>query len=65
MIRVALAWAVFWIGDFASKILELHDAEWWIDFWYPVYSRLMQVSVQLQRDDIRGPWQKVELPADE
>jgi hypothetical protein len=50
-----VSWALFWLGDLVSRILNF-DSMWWL---YPVYCRLMQWSLQVQ--DWAGnttPWSK-------
>jgi len=42
-------WSCYYLGDLASKILESNDnSEWWCDFWYPIYSKLMCWSSDIQ-----------------
>ena len=56
-----LAWTYFWLGDWASKILELNeDSEIWCDVWYPIYNFLMTSSSEVQdRYNLSGPWEPV------
>ncbi len=58
--KTVLAWIFYWVGDGASKILELKDSERWINFWYPVYNNLMLFSVKAQGESDKGPWEKVQ-----
>ncbi len=59
-VRVMLSWIFFFLGDLASKPLNWVDREWWVSFWYPIYNTLMIASVNIQKDDPRGPWGKPE-----
>ena len=48
-IQWCLCWTCFYIGDLASKILNLYDvSDRWIYFWYPIYSKCMNWSSRLQ-----------------
>jgi hypothetical protein len=55
------AWTLYWLGDAASRILELNDdSEHWVAFWYPVYNDLMLASSLVQdKYKLDGPWESV------
>jgi len=53
--RKALSWSCFWLGDFASKVMEA--ADWTAPVLYPVYNWLMSKSSDLQVGD-DGPWEQ-------
>lgn len=55
------AWSLFWLGDLASKIMELNDdSEMWVGFWFPIYQDLMLASSLVQdKYKLDGPWESV------
>jgi hypothetical protein len=54
-VRVALAWALFWLGDRTDAWLVGHGDNRWNDFWAEAYQRFMRLSIKVQGNG-RGPW---------
>lgn len=49
-----LSWTLFWMGDFVSKIMNLHD---FLGHLYPIYNKLMCKSYDIQHwADNETPW---------
>ena len=55
MVRVWLAWLLYWCGHFVS--LPMSRWGWPV---YRAYNRLMVWSVGVQGNDERGPWREAE-----
>jgi hypothetical protein len=53
--RMALSWALWWLGDLTAKLMRLAEP---FGHLYPVYNRLMLWSSDAQGEG-QGPWQKV------
>ena len=54
--RIAISWALYYIGHCFSLVFEVHDGSRWVRFWYAPYNRFMCWSVRVQGDSLRGPW---------
>jgi hypothetical protein len=54
-----LSWALYWMGDLVSKLMARmpDDPEWPCELLYPIYSRLMIWSSNVQGDG-SGPWRE-------
>lgn len=53
--KIALSWVLYCLGDLVSKPMDR------LPFLYPIYSRLMCWSIQLQGATFeRGPWHSPE-----
>lgn len=60
MIRIALSWTCYGLGDFWSRVAVNRGLGEWFEWPYIVYNRLMNWAHQLQGDDPRGPWEPVD-----
>ena len=54
-VRAGLAWLVYGIGHVTYAITDNLGAGWL----YPLYNKLMILSVKIQGPSTKGPWQIV------
>lgn len=54
MVRIALSWLCYWLGDLVSRPMDRWNIYRHL---YPIYDKLMCWAYVLQGDDPRGPWQ--------
>jgi len=51
-----LSRSCYYLGDLASRILVLFDNAQWCYVWYPIYSKFMKWSAELQGEMNTANW---------
>jgi len=65
LIRVGIAWAMYWVGDLLSKTIVNRALGNYFEWPYRFYNWLMVTASDIQGDDPRGPWGPVECGPNE